>query len=126
MKTTALISLVAASLTFGGFAGSSNADIAINNFALTETTLGFDISGTFPNPLPADRPSDIYFVNPDVAAVPGFALGSGITAFSSAFSGAQLLSFVTTGVSNFGDFFGVRFANDFSVNESISGTITAT
>jgi len=107
-------------------ASASEADIAITNFNLTTTSLSFDIAGTLPDTPPPTSPSILYFINPDVAADPGYALSSGIVAISFSFSGSQPLLEIRNGNSAYGDFSGVYFQNDFAPGESIVGTVTAT
>lgn len=107
-------------------ASVSQAAISITNFNLTTTSFSFDIAGTLPETPPATSPSILYFVNPDVAADPGYALSSGIVAISYEFSGSQPLLEIRNGNSAYGDFSGVYFLNDFAAGESISGTVSAT
>ena len=98
--------------------------ITIANFSLTEESLSFYISGTLPAPLL----NGLYFVNPDVWASPGFALGSDM-ASSYSFVGTSFNSMpplwnsgsIGTGNPFFGDYLFVAFQN----SKELSGTITA-
>jgi len=131
MKSTSTVAsaLAVAILAFGTYTREANADIVISNFSLTENSLFFEISGTFPGLLPAGESSALYFVNPDVTANPGFALGEFIASTTFSFSGTQPLrsiSPVATGGPDFGDYFYVAFQNDFANGEAISGSLTAT
>ena len=100
--------------------------VDIANFSLAENSLSFYISGTLPAPLL----NGLYFVNPDVWANPGFALGSDIRASSYSFIGTSFNSMpplwnsgsIGTGNPFFGDYLFVAFQN----SKEISGTITAT
>ena len=107
----------------------ASGDIIISNFMLTENSVSFDISGTLPNDLPVTERAGIIFVNPDIQETPGFALGSGIGASDSEFTGSHSLATsinpVSTGFFEFGDYFSVAFDDDFTIGEEISGSLTA-
>lgn len=108
------------------FVSRTNADIAITNFSLTETNVSFHISGTFPEAAPPNQPFGLSFVNPDVAANPGFIIEQTSTADFQSFDGTQTLASVATGLSIAGNYFTVSFENDISTGESISGLLNAT
>lgn len=129
-STTTVVSAIAAAiLTFGTCTCEADADIVISDFFLTENSLSFIISGTFPSLLPVDNLNALLFVNPDVTADPGFALGNFLSAATFSFSGTQPLRDdepVATGTPSFGDYFFVAFENDFTDGEAILGSLTAT
>ena len=116
-------------LASGFVSHQANAAISITNFNLTTNSVTFDISGTMPNNLPASNKNALWFVNPILAASPGFALGSGLAPGSLSFSGTQAFKTslpVATGNVTFGDYFFVIFNNDLATGETVSGTLTAT
>lgn len=100
--TLALVALLGVSLV----PRPAGAAITISNFALTETSISFIVSGTFPYALPRDGGNALLFVNPDAGATPGYALGSFVQASSvSAYGSAP--GTVMTGGDNYGDYLGV-------------------
>ncbi len=128
MKPTTPFLLAGVVLTLGFLSYESKAAIVITDFELTETSIRFNISGTFPDVYPPADHAALYFVNSEVAANPGFALGDRFVAAEASFTGVQTLNFmapVWTGSPIYGDYFGILFVTDFSTGESISGTLTA-
>ena len=108
-------------------AGTSvNAAIVISNFNLTSNSVNFDISGTFPSSLPPFVRGQLLFVNPSVAANPGFALGNQLDSSSYSFTGSKPLLAIKTGDSSYGDYFAVVFGSDFAGGETINGSVAAT
>jgi hypothetical protein len=122
----AIIPAIALSLFVFASVSQEAKAIIIADLSLTEASLSFYISGTLPAPLL----NSLYFVNPDVGANPGFALGSSIMASSHSFNGTSLnatpplwnSNSIGTGNSFFGDSFFVAFQN----SEGLAGTVTAT
>jgi hypothetical protein len=113
-------------------ASASRAAIQINNFQLTPTSVSFDISGTLPATPPGSSRHSLIFSNPSILAYPGFALGEFNTAQSISFSGSQTLGIVSTGGSQFGDYFYAGFVTEnwsnayqFQPGEAINGHLTA-
>jgi hypothetical protein len=101
----------------------------ISNFSMSSNSVSFDISGNFPNPAPQSRPTFLFFVNPNVAASPGFALNPFFEASTQSWTGSQSLHLslsIATGNPNFGDYFYVPFQQNFTVGEAINGTVQAT
>ncbi len=130
VTTNARAMTVAISL-FGSLAGGANAAISITNFNLSETSVTFDISGTFLATPPPGMFSCLFFANPDIAADPGFTVSNNLTATSASFSGTQALrsfspSATGAAITNYGDYFLVAFENDFATNEAINGSFSAT
>jgi hypothetical protein len=105
------------------------AQILIQNFVLTTNSVSFAISGTLPTSTPPNDLNTLYFVNTNVAASPGFALGDNTLSLSNSFSGTNALrtSFnpVGTGPVLYGDYFYVSFENLFVAEQPIFGTLNA-
>lgn len=109
---------------------SASAQISVSNFLLTSNSVSFSLSGTLPNPAPQTNPQTLYFVNPNVAASPGFALSTGFFDSSTqSFTGTQALRSIVplaTGNHEYGDYFYVAFENALAVGETIDGIVSAT
>jgi hypothetical protein len=124
-----LLCSVIGCLTLGN---ASHAAIQVANFQLTPTSVSFDISGTLPATAPGSSRHSLIFSNPSILAYPGFALGEFNTAQSISFSGIHNLAIVSTGGSQFGDYFYCGFLNEnwsnayqFQPGEEINGHLTA-
>jgi hypothetical protein len=109
-----------------------DAEIFVDNFHLTESSVSFDIYGTMPANPPGSAQFALLFSNPSILENPGFALGEFITTQDVSFSGSQFVERVATGGTTYGDYFYVFFAKDSSgttrsllPGETISGRLTA-
>ena len=102
---------------------TSYADFFVENFALTDSSVSFDISGTLAGPQPEAGLEDLFFVNSTFAA-PGFTpLPGGAIDFS--WTGSQALGNSFTGNPLFGDYFFLEFSENLAVGDSLSGTFSA-
>ena len=87
------------------------------------------MSGALPDELPNDLAASLFFINSDINASPGFALGSFIPAQTATYSGSQELDSVFpvgTGGEAFGDYFVVNFQDALAPGEVFSGDFSAT
>ena len=126
MKIKPTIMQIAAAVLLSALAAApANAEISITNFSLTSNSVSFSISGNLPSTAPDQSLKTLFFLNSNLSASPGFALGSFNGSSSKSFSGSQPLSSVMTGNSSNGDYFFTSFTNNLTANEAISGTLTA-
>jgi len=106
-----------------------DAQILMNNFEMTSNRVSFQISGSFPTNSPGESRGALFFVNPNAAALPGFALGNSIGSTSNNFRRSQLLQtdWNPVGIRGemYGDYFYVTFLNSFLPEEIIVGRLTA-
>lgn len=110
-------------------AATCRADFTFTGFELTENSLEFSMSGTLPDELPNDFATSLFFINSDINASPGFALGSYIPAQTATYSGSQDLDSVFpvgTGGEAFGDYFVINFQDALTPGEVFSGEFSAT
>jgi hypothetical protein len=126
MKTSTIIAVVTTSPFLGFMPFEANAAISIPGLVLTERSFSIDLSVTLPDSVPPTRQFALFFVNPSVAANPGFALGFFLSASSKSFTGTQTLGGIGTGNPSNGDYFYVIFSNGLSSGESVFGRLTAT
>jgi len=132
MRTTNTMaaSIAAAFLALGTWTCEVGAGIVISDIFLTENSVSFGISGNLPGPLPDLDRHALFFVNPDINADPGFALGNFIVASSYSFTGTPPLRDINGVATGFaadeGDYFFVAFNEPLAVGNEVSGFLTAT
>lgn len=113
----------------GLLSGTGKAAVTFSELRITPTSFSVTISGTLPDMAPKNHRATLYFVNPDPAANPGYALND--------FQGAEIRSFLGTqsllpdyplgtGGIYWGDYAVVNFSQDLSTGETLNGTLSGT
>lgn len=130
MKKTTTFLVIGFLLSLSILSGAAKAAISVSNFNLTENSVSFELSGTLPDVTPGYAPHTLSFVNPNVSAAPGFALGSQLGSDTASFTGAQSLRSspnpIATGGTVFGDYFYVDFDGELVAGEEVAGVVNAT
>lgn len=107
-------------------AASAGAALVFTNLTLTSTSFSVEVSGTLPAAYPDNGLAILYFVNPDAAASPGFAVSDFAGAETRSFLGSGQDALCLTGGSAWGDYAMASFSQPLAPGEAVTGILSGT